>query len=103
MTSRPYNDHAIVSPLFGTKVAEIKFADSAAFLGHTEHDRNGAIGTRNCRLAAIRSFFHFSAPRSSPHRSSTPRSRALMEEGRKRARLVGFALSDLRHSGLGLW
>ena len=48
------------------EVAEIKFADLtatevSAFLGHAEHDRKGTIGTRNCRLAAIRSFFHFVA------------------------------------------
>lgn len=48
------------------EVAEIKLADLtasevSAFLGHAEHDRMGTIGTRNCRLAAIRSFFHFVA------------------------------------------
>jgi integrase/recombinase XerC len=32
-----------------------------AFLSHAEHERGGTIGTRNCRLAAIRSFFHFVA------------------------------------------
>jgi integrase/recombinase XerC len=32
-----------------------------AFLHHTEHERRGTIGTRNCRLAAIRSFFSFVA------------------------------------------
>jgi len=34
-----------------------------AFLKHIEHDRQGSIGTRNCRLAAIRSFFSFVAER----------------------------------------
>jgi integrase/recombinase XerC len=48
------------------EVAEIKLADLtasevSAFLGHAEHKRKGTIGTRNCRLAAIRSFFHFVA------------------------------------------
>jgi len=48
------------------EVAEIKLADLtasevSAFLGHAERDRKGTIGTRNCRLAAIRSFFHFVA------------------------------------------
>ena len=48
------------------EVAEIKLADLtasevSAFLSHAEHDRKGTIGTRNCRLAAIRSFFHFVA------------------------------------------
>jgi site-specific recombinase XerD len=34
-----------------------------AFLQHIERDRKGSIGTRNCRLAAIRSFFSFVAER----------------------------------------
>ena len=46
----------------GKKVAMITLADLAAseiaaFLRHAEHERGGTIGTRNCRLAAIRSFF----------------------------------------------
>ena len=47
----------------GRKVAMITLADLtagevAAFLSHAEHERGGTIGTRNCRLAAIRSFFN---------------------------------------------
>lgn len=34
-----------------------------AFLDHAERDRHGSIGTRNCRLAALRSFFSFLASR----------------------------------------
>jgi integrase/recombinase XerC len=50
----------------GGGVAQITLADLAAsevsaFLGHAEHERQGTIGTRNCRLAAIRSFFNFVA------------------------------------------
>jgi len=46
----------------GKKVAMITLTDLtasevAAFLSHAEHERGGTIGTRNCRLAAIRSFF----------------------------------------------
>jgi len=33
------------------------------FLQHIERDRRGSVGTRNCRLAAIRSFFSFVAER----------------------------------------
>lgn len=52
----------------GKKVALITLADLtagevAAFLSHAEHERGGTIGTRNCRLAAIRSFFSFVATR----------------------------------------
>lgn len=50
----------------GCGVARIKLADISAgevraFLHHAEHERGGTIGTRNCRLAAIRSFFSFVA------------------------------------------
>jgi site-specific recombinase XerD len=34
-----------------------------AFLRHCEDDRHTSIGTRNCRLAAVRSFFRFVADR----------------------------------------
>ena len=34
-----------------------------AFLQHTEQERKTSIGTRNCRLAALRSFFSFVADR----------------------------------------
>jgi site-specific recombinase XerD len=34
-----------------------------AFLKHVETERNDTIGTRNCRLAAIRSFYRFVADR----------------------------------------
>ena len=34
-----------------------------AFLRHSEEDRKVTIGTRNCRLAALRSFFRFVAER----------------------------------------
>jgi site-specific recombinase XerD len=34
-----------------------------AFLKHVESERRASIGTRNCRLAAIRSFFRFIADR----------------------------------------
>ncbi|QYM71728.1 site-specific integrase [Pseudochrobactrum sp. Wa41.01b-1] len=52
----------------GKKVAMITLTDLTAgeviaFLGHAEHERGGTIGTRNCRLAAIRSFFNFVATR----------------------------------------
>jgi site-specific recombinase XerD len=35
----------------------------SAFLRHTEQERGDTIGTRNCRLAALRSFFSFVAGR----------------------------------------
>lgn len=70
-TVRSYRDAwrlflRFVAKRAGKKVAMITLADLTAreviaFLGHAEHERGGTIGTRNCRLAAIRSFFHFVA------------------------------------------
>jgi site-specific recombinase XerD len=47
-------------------VAQISFTDITAneivaFLNHIEQERKVSIGTRNCRLAALRSFFSFVA------------------------------------------
>src|SRR5215831_14611007 len=49
-------------------IAELSLADLhadevLAFLEHLEKDRKVSIGTRNCRLAAIHSFFSFVAHR----------------------------------------
>lgn len=72
-TVRSYRDAwrlflRFVAKRAGKKVAMITLADLTAreviaFLGHAEHERGGTIGTRNCRLAAIRSFFNFVATR----------------------------------------
>jgi site-specific recombinase XerD len=44
-------------------LAELTAAEAAAFLQHSEVERKVSIGTRNCRLAALRSFFGFVAER----------------------------------------
>src|SRR5450755_1980645 len=44
-------------------LAELTAAEAAAFLQHSEDERKTSIGTRNCRLAALRSFFSFVAER----------------------------------------
>jgi site-specific recombinase XerD len=44
-------------------LAELTGAEVGAFLQHSEVERGVSIGTRNCRLAALRSFFHFVAER----------------------------------------
>ena len=72
-TVRSYRDAwrlflRFVAQRSGKKIAMITLADLTAgeviaFLGHAEHERGGTIGTRNCRLAAIRSFFNFVATR----------------------------------------
>jgi len=42
---------------------QITAAEVLAFLQHCEEERKVSIGTRNCRLAALRSFFSFVADR----------------------------------------
>ena len=42
-------------------VEQITAKEVLAFLDHCEKDRQVSIGTRNCRLAALRSFFSFVA------------------------------------------
>jgi integrase/recombinase XerC len=42
-------------------LVDVSAGEVRAFLHHTEHGRKATIGTRNCRLAAIRSFFSFVA------------------------------------------
>jgi integrase/recombinase XerC len=44
-------------------LAELTATEVAAFLQYSEDERNVSIGTRNCRLAALRSFFNFVAER----------------------------------------
>lgn len=44
-------------------IADLDAPLIAAFLDHLEHDRGGAVRTRNWRLAAIRSLFNYAALR----------------------------------------
>ena len=44
-------------------LSDLTDAEVLAFLQYCEDDRHTSIGTRNCRLAALRSFFHFVADR----------------------------------------
>ena len=45
------------------RLADLTAAEVLAFLDHSEKERHVSIGTRNCRLAALRSFFCFVADR----------------------------------------
>ena len=58
--SWPSGKNGSVSAL---RTEDLTGAEVLAFLQHIERDRHGSIGTRNCRLAAIRSFFSFVAER----------------------------------------
>jgi len=42
-------------------LSELTASEVSAFLHYTEQERGDTIGTRNCRLAALRSFFDFVA------------------------------------------
>jgi site-specific recombinase XerD len=44
-------------------LTDLTASEVAAFLQHTEDERKVSVGTRNCRLAALRSFFSFVAER----------------------------------------
>lgn len=44
-------------------LADLTEAEVLAFLRHCEGDRHASVGTRNCRLAALRAFFRFVADR----------------------------------------
>jgi site-specific recombinase XerD len=50
-------------PVAALKLEDFTEAEVLAFLQHIESTRSVSIGTRNCRLAAIRSFFRFVAER----------------------------------------
>jgi site-specific recombinase XerD len=47
-------------------LADLTAHEVSAFLHHAEQERGDTIGTRNCRLAALRSFFGFVAGREPP-------------------------------------
>jgi hypothetical protein len=42
-------------------LTDLTASEVSAFLHHIEYERGDTIGTRNCRLAALRSFFGFVA------------------------------------------
>jgi site-specific recombinase XerD len=46
-------------PVERLRLSDLTTAEVLAFLKHLEDDRKVSIGTRNCRLAAIHSFFSF--------------------------------------------
>ena len=50
-------------PVSKLSLGDLSAPDLLAFLDHTERDRKASIGTRNCRLAAVRSFFSYVATR----------------------------------------
>jgi hypothetical protein len=68
-------------------MTDLAASEVAAFLSYAEHERGGTIGTRNCRLAAIRSFFHFVATRDRS-RNASKYSTSLSSARRYRSRAI---------------
>jgi site-specific recombinase XerD len=50
-------------PVSQLGLTDLTETEVLAFLQYTEQERKTSIGTRNCRLAGLRSFFHFVADR----------------------------------------
>jgi site-specific recombinase XerD len=57
----------------------------AAFLNHLEHDRHNSVRTRNARLSAIHSLFHFAAPHHPEHAATISRVLAMPSKRFERA------------------
>jgi len=57
----------------------------AAFLDHLEHHRHNSVRTRNARLSAIHSLFHFAAPRHPEHAATIGRVLAMPSKRFERA------------------
>jgi site-specific recombinase XerD len=53
----------VSKPVVRLSLSELTALEVIAFLQHLEVERGDTIGTRNCRLAALRSFFSFVATR----------------------------------------
>ncbi len=85
-----------VSERAGLAPSRLDFADLdaptvGAFLEYLEADRHNSVRTRNARLAAVRSLFHYAALKHPEHAGSIERVLAIPQ---KRRRLV--ALCDYR-------
>jgi integrase/recombinase XerD len=65
----------------------------AAFLHHLEHDRHNSVRTRNARLSAIHSLFHFAALRHPEHAATISRVLAMPSKRFDRA-LVTYLTTD---------
>src|SRR5208283_996390 len=57
----------------------------AAFLNHLEHDPHNSVRTRNARLSAIHSLFHFAAPHHPEHAATISRVLAMPSKRFERA------------------
>ncbi len=58
-----FTSHRMRREITQLSLADLQASEVLAFLDYLEKDRKVSIGTRNCRLAAIHSFFAFVAHR----------------------------------------
>jgi integrase/recombinase XerD len=77
-----YINRTAATPPSGLEITDLDAATIGAFLQHLEQDRANTARTRNIRLAAIHSFFHYCALRHPEHAALTQRVLAIP---RKRA------------------
>ena len=71
------------------QITDLDAPTIGAFLEHLEHDRGNSARTRNIRLAAVRSFFHYCALRHPEHASLIQRVLAIPSK-RSERRIVTF-------------
>ncbi|HUO70625.1 MAG TPA: tyrosine-type recombinase/integrase [Solirubrobacteraceae bacterium] len=71
------------------QITDLDAPTIGAFLEHLEHDRGNSARTRNIRLAAVRSFFHYCALRHPEHASLIQRVLAIPTK-RSERRIVTF-------------
>ena len=62
-----FAQHRLDTPAATLDLADLDADLIASFLDHLEHERNNTIGTRNARLAAIRSLYTFASLRHPEH------------------------------------
>src|ERR1039458_6987564 len=75
------------------EVSDLDVRLISAFLDHLEHERHNTAGTRNVRLAAIRSLYRFAALRHPEHADVIARVLALPAKRFDRA-LIAFLTKD---------
>jgi len=77
-------------------IDDVDAALIGAFLDHLEHDRGNSPGTRNHRLAAIRSLYHYAALRHPEHGNDRASPRDPQQAPRPRDRQLPHRARDRR-------
>src|SRR5215208_1635985 len=80
-----YINRTTGTPPSRLEITDLDAARIGAFLQHLEHERGNTARTRNTRLAAIHSFFHYCALRHPEHPALTQRVLAIRRNARPSA------------------